>query len=792
MTNSQNAPAWKPVTRLDFSDPARFEIDDSDLALFKSEIGDFVPPNAFDAHAHWYDINHIVDAEDAQRVSTSAVGFDAMVTSMKRWMGDRLITNGLYFPFPVKELDCLAANEFLANELSSRPDSRGLMMIRPNDDPDEVEQCLLKHGFSGFKVYHVFADREQTFQSNQDEFLPEWAWELADKHGLWITMHMVLAKALSDERNSKYIVEHCLKYPGANMVLAHAARGFNGNHTADAIDTLRGIDNVFFDSSAICEPTAFEAIIRATGTTRLMYGSDFPVSDLRGKALTVGDGFMWIYNHNTDWSGWEHGGHNPIGIESLIALKQAARTMCLNDADIERIFSTNARQLLRIQQPPTGDKSNQQYEHAKTIIPGGTQLLSKRPEMFAPGQWPAYYEQAIGCEVIDTSGRRFIDMSSCGILATVLGYADPDVNAAVIRRVHMGSMATQQTYDEVRLAELLLEIHPWAESARFCRTGGESMAVAVRIARASTGRDKVAICGYHGWHDWYLAANLNDAGTETLVGHLLPGLEPAGVPRGLKGTTLTFSYNNLEELDALINQHGDELAAIVMEPTRQIDPEPGFLEGVRERADRIGAKLVFDEISIGWRMCLGGAHLKFGVTPDMAVFAKTISNGFAMGAIIGNQQTMTAAQTSFISSAYWTEGIGPAAAVATIEKMKRIDVPNHLATLGTLMIDGLQALGSKHQVPVKTGSRLESVSISFDHSDATALMTLFTTRMLDHGFMAAGLFAATLAHQARHVQAYLSKADIVFAELAESIEKGDVLERIDGQVKHTMFARLTD
>jgi glutamate-1-semialdehyde 2,1-aminomutase len=792
MTNAHGQPPWKPATRIDFSDPTRFEINDDDLALFESAVGDFVPPDAFDAHAHWYDLRHILDAEDAKMICEPKVGYDAMVTSMRRWMGDRVITNGLYFPFPVKDLDCPSANQFLADELKPRPESRGLMMIRPDDDPDEVEQCLLKHQFSGFKVYHVFSKREKTFESDQSEFLPEWAWELADKHGLWITMHMVLARALSDERNSKYIVEHCLRYPGANLVLAHAARGFNGNHTADAIDVLRGIDNVYFDSSAICEPTAFEAIIRATGTTRLMYGSDFGVSDIRGKALTLGDGFMWIYHSNCDWSGWEHGGHNPVGIESLIALKQAARTMCLNDSDIERIFRTNARQLLRIDDPPTGEKTNQQYEHAKTIIPGGTQLLSKRPEMFAPGKWPAYYEQAIGCEVIDTSGRRFIDMSFGGILATVLGYSDPDVNAAVIRRVQMGSMATQQTYDEVRLAELLLEIHPWAESARFCRTGGESMAAAVRIARASTGRDKVAICGYHGWHDWYLAANLSDSGTQTLEGHLLPGLEPAGVPSALKGTTLTFNYNNVEQLDQLIAQHGDDLAAIVMEPTRQTDPAPGFLEGVRERANRSGAKLIFDEISIGWRLCLGGAHLKFGVTPDIAVFAKTISNGFAMGAIIGNQTTMSAAQTSFISSAYWTEGIGPAAAVATIEKMQRIDIPVHLAELGSLMIDGWKHLGEKHDVPVTTGSRLEVVSIGFDHEEATALMTLFTTRMLDHGFLATGAFNATLAHQPRHVAAYLAKADIVFEELAEAIRQGDTLDRIDGKVKHTMFARLTD
>lgn len=780
-----------PPSRRQFSDPTCFEITDTDRQLFDRLVGDFVPPDAFDAHAHWYDLRHIL-ADDPQEppITRPEVGYDAMLASMTRWMGSRVIQQGLYFPFPVRGLDCVGANQFLAEQLAVHPQCRGLMVIRPQDDPDAIERTLLQHRFAGFKVYHVFAEREKSFQAEQGEFLPEWAWEMADRHGLWITMHMVLSRALSDPRNARYIREHCLQYPNARLVLAHAARGFNAGDTVGAIDQLRGLDNVFFDSSAICEPTAFEAIIRATGTTRLMYGSDFPVSEIRGKAISLADGFMWVYQHNVDWEGWEHGGPNLVGIESLLALQQASRTMCLKDGDLERIFRHNARQLLGLDDAPNGQLVQDQYRRAKEIIPGGTQLLSKRPEMFAPDHWPAYYEQAIGCEVIDTSGRRFIDMSFNGILACILGFADPDVNAAVIRRVHLGSMATQQTHDEVRLAELLCEIHPWAEMARFPRTGGESMAVAVRIARAATGRDKVAICGYHGWHDWYLAANLA-GGADGLSGHLLPGLDPAGVPAGLARTTLPFNYNHLDQLERIIADHQDDLAAIVMEPTRHVDPDPGFLEGVRELATRCGAKLIFDEISIGWRLCLGGAHLKFGVEPDMAVFAKTISNGFAMGAVIGNRATMAAAQTTFISSAYWTEGIGPAAALACIGKMQRIDVPAHLAQIGSRLIDGWRTLGEATGVAVTTAGRPQGVVTGFNHPDATALQTLFTIRMLDHGFLASAGFNPTLAHQPRHVDAYLAAAAEVFVEIAQAIEAGDVMRRIDDRPKHTMFARLT-
>jgi glutamate-1-semialdehyde 2,1-aminomutase len=324
--------------------------------------------------------------------------------------------------------------------------------------------------------------------------------------------------------------------------------------------------------------------------------------------------------------------------------------------------------------------------------------------------------------------------------------------------------------------------------ARFARSGGESMAVAVRIARARTGRDKIALCGYHGWHDWYLAANLG--GADRLTGHLLPGLEPKGVPAGLAGTVLPFHYGRLDELDAILAQHGAELAAVVMEPMRFQEPPRGFLEGVRARCDKIGARLVFDEITIGWRLCLGGAHRRLGVTPDIAVFAKAISNGYAMGAIIGTRDTMRAAQESFISSTYWTEGIGPAAALACVRKQQRLDLPAHLAKIGGLVTDGWRRLGEKHHLPVKITGRPEMTVLSFDHPDGDALLTLMTARMLKRGFLAGGAFDATLAHEPRHVTAYLAALDEVFAELASAITAGDVHTRIGGPVKHRGFARL--
>jgi len=785
---------------LRYADVQRVVYRDGDRALFDRLLRDFVPPGAFDAHAHLYDLRHLAPTAAATDFAGDpAITHEVLVERMGRWMGDRVVTDGLYFPFPMRHVDCEAANAFLARTLADKPGSRGLMLIRPTDSPEATAAWLDRAGFAGFKVYHVFAARTDTFNAEQGEFLPDWAWELADQRGLCIMMHMVLPRALSEPRNQEYIRRQCLRYPHAQLILAHAARGFNARHTVDAASVLRGLPNVWCDTSVVCEPSAFEALLETLGPSRLLYGSDFPVSELRGRSLSIGDGFYWLHDDNAQWAGWQHATPELVGIESLLALRQACRTLKLVDRDIERIFGGNARQLLGLAKP-AGDGVHQRYREAKRLIPGGTQLLSKRPEMFAPGRWPAYYDEAIGCEVVDSDGRRFLDMSYCGILSCILGFADPDVNAAVIRRVHLGSMATQQTSDEVEVARLLVEMHPWAEQARFTRGGGEAMSVAVRIARAATGRGKIALCGYHGWHDWYLAANLGGglspaaaaAAGKQLDGHLLPGLEPAGVPRELAGTIETFRYNRLDELDAALEACGDDLAAIVMEPTRSVDPTPGFLEGVRQRATARGAALIFDEISSAWRLCLGGAHRLYGVDPDIAVFAKAISNGFAMGAVLGRESLMSAAQGSFISSTYWTEGIGPAAAVAAIRKMQRVDVPGHLKSIGTAVMEGWRNLASTHALPVVVGGRPASCSLTFQHPSAAALQTLLTDRMLDRGILAAGSCSLTLAHEHHHITRYLLALNEVFAELAAAIRADDVESRLSGPVKHSTFRRLVD
>jgi len=436
------------------------------------------------------------------------------------------------------------------------------------------------------------------------------------------------------------------------------------------------------------------------------------------------------------------------------------------------------------------ETSQKLYKRAKEIIPGGTQLLSKRPEMFAPDLWPAYYKKAKGCEIWDIDNNHYYDMSTNGIGSCLLGYADPDINAAVIKRVKHGSMSTLNPPEEVELAERLIALHPWAKQVRFARTGGEIGAVAVRIARATTGRSKIAVCGYHGWQDWYLAANLS--GNDALNGHLLPGLDPAGVPRELQGTTLTFKYNDLEQLKNIIHTHGNDLAAVIMEPTRYTEPENNFLQNVITAARQCGALVIFDEITIGWRLCFGGAHLVYQAAPDMAIFAKALGNGHPIAAVLGTKEAMRGAEKSFISSTYWTESVGPAAALAVLKKMERINIPAHIKQIGEKVITLWKDAAKKYAVPVTVCENRPCIThFSFSGKDSNLLKTIYTVEMLRLGFIANTSIYPTLAHNDKNIALYGKAIDAVFAKIADLVRTGSAASFLKTPEAHTGFARLT-
>lgn len=448
------------------------------------------------------------------------------------------------------------------------------------------------------------------------------------------------------------------------------------------------------------------------------------------------------------------------------------------------LFSIN-RHLIRNEGATMGT-GQKLWKRAKQIIPGGNMLLSKRAEMFLPEQWPAYFSKAKGCKVWDMDGNEYTDMSIMGIGTNILGYGHPEVDAAVQQTVSAGNMSTFNCPEEVYLAEKLIELHPWADMVRFARSGGEANAIAIRIARAASGKDQVAICGYHGWHDWYLSANLGD--DASLDGHLLPGLHPSGVPRNLKGTAFPFNYNNYAELEALVN--AQDIGVIKMEVVRNMGPEDNFLHKVRKLATERNIVLIFDECTSGFRETFGGLHKKYGVEPDMAMFGKALGNGYGITATIGKREVMEAAQTTFISSTFWTERIGPTAGLATLKVMEQIQSWDTITQTGLNIRKGWQQLADKHALNIDHWGLPALTGFTFQSKNALAYKTLITQEMLANGYLAGNSVYVCIEHTPSIVSSFFGALDPIFALIKECEEGRDVMSLLKGPVCHGGFKRL--
>jgi glutamate-1-semialdehyde 2,1-aminomutase len=431
-------------------------------------------------------------------------------------------------------------------------------------------------------------------------------------------------------------------------------------------------------------------------------------------------------------------------------------------------------------------KGQELWKTAKTVIPGGNMLLSKRPEQFLPDQWPAYFSKAKGCRVWDLDGREYIDMSIMGIGCNTLGYGHPEVDDAVRRVIDLGNMATLNAPEEVELAQKLIALHPWADMARFARSGGEANAISIRIARAASRRDGVALCGYHGWHDWYLAANLGNE--EKLAGHLLPGLSPNGVPQSLRGSVFPFAYNDIAALEELVRTQ--DIGVIKMEVSRNYEPTGDFLVRVRQLADENDIVLIFDECTSGFRQALGGLHKIYGVDPDMAVFGKALGNGYAVTGVIGKREIMEAAQNTFISSTFWTERIGSVAGVTTLGVMERERSWEKITATGRDITARWQALGKKYELPLTTAGVPALTAFSFKSPKAQAYKTLISQEMLAKGYLAGTSVYTCTEHTPEIVDGYFEALDPVFALIRECEGGRDVMGLLKGPVAHSGFTRL--
>jgi glutamate-1-semialdehyde 2,1-aminomutase len=470
----------------------------------------------------------------------------------------------------------------------------------------------------------------------------------------------------------------------------------------------------------------------------------------------------------------QFGGRTDFGWREVLALRQRETDLFTANQMIKRNEGADLG---------TGQKL---WKRAKRVIPGGNMLLSKRAEMFLPEKWPAYFSRAKGCTVWDLDGREFLDMCIMGIGTNTLGYGHPEVDGAVQEVVTKGNMSTFNCPEEVWLAEKLVELHPWAGMVRLARTGGEANAIAVRIARAAAGRDDIAFCGYHGWHDWYLAANLANGGA--LAGHLLPGLAPAGVPQNLAGTVHPFVYNDYAALEAIVERH--PVGVIVMEVVRNLGPEDGFLEKVRALASRKGIVLMFDECTSGFRQTFGGLHKQFGVEPDIAMFGKALGNGYAITAIVGRREVMEHAQDTFISSTFWTERIGPAAGLKTLEVMERERSWEKITATGKIITDRWQQLANRKGLKILTSGLPSLTTFSFQGANALAYKTLITQEMLKRGILATTSVYVCIDHTTSVLDRYFEMLEPIFDLICECEQGRDPVSLLDGPICQSGFKRL--
>ena len=439
-------------------------------------------------------------------------------------------------------------------------------------------------------------------------------------------------------------------------------------------------------------------------------------------------------------------------------------------------------------------KNNKKLQdYANKIIPGLSGLLGKRPEMYLPGgKWPTYYSKAKGLYIWDLQGKKYLDFTMVGVGSCVLGYSDNEIDKVAKKIISTGPLTTLNPPEEIELAEILLSIHNWADQVKFARTGGEMMAVAARLARAYTKKEKIMICGYHGWHDWYLATNISNH--NNLDNHLLPGLNPRGVPKALRDTIIPFNFNNFEDLINIVKERANKCAAIIMEPARNSLADKSFLNEIRKIASKNNCVLIFDEITSAWRNDTSGIHKELGVNPDLATFGKTMANGIPIAALIGKKKIMEQVNDTFISSTNWTERLGPACAVAFIKKHKRLNLGKILQHKGEKIRDIWTQSAEDANLKIRIDGILPLSSFKIEtqnKNDWPIIITYFIQEMLKRKILASDRCYSNYCQSEKFLAIYKKACINIFKNISFYLSKGTLKKQLDGPIKQMGFKRLT-
>ncbi len=407
------------------------------------------------------------------------------------------------------------------------------------------------------------------------------------------------------------------------------------------------------------------------------------------------------------------------------------------------------------------------WKKAEKIIPGGNGLLSKRPQRYLPDFWPTYYKRSKKLNIWDLNGKKYTDMAQMGVGTCILGYSNDEINKKIIKSIKEGNNSTLNSKDEFILAKKLLKIDKFAEQVKFARGGGEAIDIAIRIARASTKRDNIIFSGYHGWYDWYLATNLTKK--NGLKDHLLPGLDPMGVPKKLKNTVRPLKYNDIEELIKIKNPKS--YAAFILEPCRFFYPKKRFIKKVNEFCEKNKICLIVDEITTGFRETLGGVYKKVGLNPDIVVYGKGLGNGHPISCIVGKKKFLKYSNQSFISSTAWTERSGFVAACAVIDFIKNKRVTTQISKNGKFLKKEWIKISNKNKIDISVSEFDALPTFYFNYGKQNEkLYTIFTYEMLKRNYLASNSVYLSYAHKKRDLKKYLLHFDKVLKLIKRYID----------------------
>jgi len=450
-----------------------------------------------------------------------------------------------------------------------------------------------------------------------------------------------------------------------------------------------------------------------------------------------------------------------------------------------KLFKKNSG--IKINEGSSLDINQKLWKRAKSIIPGGNSLLSKNPDLFLPGAWPTYFSKCKKINIWDLNNKKFTDMCTMSVGTNILGYANKEIDTEVKKFIDYGNISSLNSPEEVRLAEKLLDMHQGLDMVKFARTGGEANAIAIRIARVAQSKEKIAICGYHGWHDWYLSSNIGNH--KNLDNHLINSLKPVGVPKFLKKTCLPFKYGNYNEFNKILSDQG--VGIIMMEVSRNQLPDIKFLEHVRKQSKKRGIVLIFDECTSGFRETFGGIYKKINIEPDILVLGKALGNGYPINAILGKKEIMTFAQDTFISSTFWTERLGPVAALKTLEIMERIKSWEIITNLGKYLNKQWKKIAKENNVKIEINGLPSISKFQIKSKNFQAYKTFISQEMLKKGFLATNSVYLSVYHKKEDLDNYLDNLNSIFKIINKCEKKElDIFALLNTPVSNKPFERL--